>query len=174
MSLVCDQILSIDLLVRVRDVNVISKQFTLNDVVAICFAAINERRFCERIVRLQVLGISNDNLSAEHLSFRGRFNWVAESIASLWVYSKVDTMAPHTLIAVSKIKTFLAFVDELWIYSARSMIEPLCLYFNLGILQPLMSDVLKLSLEGIPVSKVLNSLYLSNGGIWHRAFELFY
>ena len=83
MSLVCDKILSVDLLVRVRDVNVITKQVALNDVITISFAAVNERRFCKRTVRLQVLSFSNDNLSTEHSSFRIRLVFIAEFVTHI-------------------------------------------------------------------------------------------
>jgi len=66
-------------------------------------------------------------------------------------------MTPHTLIAEPQVETLLTLVDELWVDFTSSMVKPLCLYLVFGNF-PLSSNILKLSLEGIPVSDVLNSL----------------
>ena len=66
-------------------------------------------------------------------------------------------MTPHTLIAEPQVETLLTLVDELWVDFTSSMVKPLCLYLAFGNF-PLASNVLKLSLEGVPVSDVLDSL----------------
>ena len=66
-------------------------------------------------------------------------------------------MTPHTLIAEPQVEALFTLVDELWVDFTSSMVKPLCLYLVFGNFQ-LASNIFKLSLEGIPVSDVLDSL----------------
>ena len=85
------------------------------------------------------------------------------------IHSKIVCLAPHTSSAESHVKSFLSFIDILWISKPRTMIK----HSNLRGLSFRSLKVINFCLIGVPNQAILNSYDFNYLCLWHCLRKIF-